>query len=451
MKNVHLPILAGFFLSILGGSGIQAQNIATVAGNGVNGFSGDGGAATSAEISSLSGIAMDASGNLYIAEYNNSRIRMVNPSGMISTLAGNGVPGFSGDGGPATAAEINRPNSVATDAAGNVYLSEDNNNRIRKINTSGIITTVAGNGVAGFSGDGGLATSAQLDAPAGLAVDQAGNIYIADYNNHRIRKVNTAGIITTVAGSGVAGYSGDGADAVSAQLHFPNGLAMDKNGVLYIADMYNSCIRQVMPSGVISTIAGTGTAGFSGDGGLATASQLSNPRAVAIDPLGNIYIADYENNRIRKINKAGYISTVAGNGIAGYTGDGAAASTAELYQPISLAVDAGGTVFVGDLGNNRIRKIFLVTNVVDLQSVYESIKLYPVPASTEITARLYGRGYTGIRVADMRGREVYFKGLDIAQQDETHVIDISHVKSGFYLVQIFKEGEVVTRRIEVQN
>ena len=395
-------------------------NISTIAGNGTAGYSGDGGLATSAQLNEASSIAIDASGNLYIADYNNNRIRKVDNKGNISTVGGNGLATYySSDGIAAINAELNNPTGVATDALGNIYIADATNNRIRKVSNSGVIstlaggnttyaevsnpqgvavdaygnlyfadagnnriakvstsggytTTVVGNGVGTYRGDGGLATSASLYNPTGIAVDTSGNIYIADAYNNRIRKVNTAGIISTVAGNGTAGYSGDGGLATSAELYNPWGITIDNTGNLYIADRGTSRIRKVNTTGIISTIAGNGRLGYYGDGGLATAAQINLPTGVAIDNVtGDLYISTYysytnnNSNRIRKIDTNGFISTVAGNNIPGYNGDGGAAVYAELNNPAGVAVDAMGNLYIADAGNNRIREIKKVLTGAD--------------------------------------------------------------------------------------
>jgi len=335
----------------------QAQIITTVAGNGTQGYSGDGGQATAASFYDPYEVAFDAAGNMYIADQSNNRIRKVNTTGIINTFAGNGGTGFGGDGGQATAAELNNPTDVTFDVTGNMYITDATNNCIRKVNISGIITTVVGGVVSGYSGDGGQATAAKLSGPAGVAFDAAGNLYIADYGNCCIRKVNTAGIISTIVGNGNPGYSGDGGAATAAQLNLPAGVAFDAAGNLYIADQTNQRIRKINTIGIITTIAGNGTQGFSGDGGAATLAKLGNPQGVVVDAVGNIYIVDNINSRIRKVNSLGIISTIVGNGTPAYSGDGGNATAAELYYPRGITVDAVGNLYIADNSNNRIRKI----------------------------------------------------------------------------------------------
>lgn len=332
--------------------------ISTFAGNGSNGYAGDGGQATAAELNNAEGVAADYAGNVFIADEYNQRIRLVTVNNNISTFAGNGKVSFSGDGGPATNAQMFFPIGIARDASGNIYIADCWNHRIRMINTLGNISTIAGTGVAGYSGDGGQATAAKLNFPNGIAIDGSGNIYIADNNNNRIRKINTSGIISTFAGNGWGWYSGDGGQATAATLNNPNDIAIDaSSGNIYIADKNNNVIRMVNISGVISTVAGTGSAGFGGDGGLATAAQLNKPMGVAIDASGNLYIADNNNNRIREVVPTGSISSIAGTGTAGYNGDGITATSAELNNPVGVWVDGSGKVYIGDAGNNRIRQI----------------------------------------------------------------------------------------------
>lgn len=280
----------------------------TIAGNHVAGYSGDGGLATTAQLNKPSAIVCDENGNLYITDGENSVIRKINSSGIITTIAGNGTRGYSGDGGPTLSAELDLVNfmGIAIDKAGNLFISHPNKNVVRKVSATGIITTIAGNGSPGYFGDGGLATAAQLDQPAGLTVDKTGNVYIATSSSSVIRKVNISGIISTVAGTGSPGYSGDGGLATTAQLGFlsPLGLGVDVCDNIYVADYSNFVIRQIATSGIITTIAGNHTNGVSGNGGLPTSAQLWFPTGVAADMIGNIYIIDTYNNSIRKITPA---------------------------------------------------------------------------------------------------------------------------------------------------
>ena len=333
--------------------------ISTVAGSGTFGFGGDGGPATAAQLYTPSGAALDGAGNLYIADTGNNRIRKVDAdTGVISTVAGDGTPGFGGDGGPAVSAQLRRPRGVATDGSGNLYIADTSAPRIRKVDSSGVISTVAGDGTPGSGGDGGPAVAAQLGVPFGVALDGAGNLYIADRGN-RIRKVDAdTGVISTVAGDGTRGFGGDGGPAVAAQLNWPTGVALDGAGNLYIADFNNQRIRKVdAGTGVISTVAGIGTHGSRGDGGAAVSAELEYPSGVALDGAGNLYIADWANQRIRKVDPAGVISTVAGDGTKGYGGDGGPAVAAQLDHPFGVALDGDGNLYIADSGNHRIRRL----------------------------------------------------------------------------------------------
>ncbi len=338
--------------------------ISTVAGDGTYGFGGDGAAATAAQLYSPQGVAMDGDGNLYIADTNNSLIRKVDADGDISTVAGNGTAGFGGDGAAATAAQLYSPYGVAVDGDGNLYIADTNNRRIRKVDAdTDFISTVAGNGSYGHSGDGAAATAARLRSPRGVAVDGDGNLYIADSSSHRIRKVDAdTDFISTVAGNGAGGFGGDGAAADAAQLNFPTGVAVDGDGNLYIADTDNHRIRKVDASSKnISTAAGASSGGE--DGGPATQARLTTPSGVAVDGSGNVYIADTDNHRIRKVDADGNISTVAGDGTAGFDGDGAAADAAQLNFPTGVAVDGSGNLYIADTNNSRIRMVGTDDNI----------------------------------------------------------------------------------------
>ena len=263
---------------------------------------------------------------------------------------------------------LTAPNSVVTDAAGDLFIADTADQRVREVNAStGVITTVAGNGGAGFSGDGGQASSASLYYPAGLALDTSGHLFIADTENNRIREVNlSTGIIATVVGNGTYGYSGDGGQATGAELRYPGGVAVDMYGDLFIADTSNNCIREVnLTTGIINTVAGNGISGYGGDGGRASNAELSLPKSVAVDGSGNLFIADSANNRIRQVNLAtGIISTAAGNGTSGYSGDSGQATSAELADPLGVTVDGSGHVFIADTANSRIREVSLSTGII---------------------------------------------------------------------------------------
>ncbi len=335
--------------------------ITTVAGIGTQGFSGDGGPAVSAQLNAPAAVAVDRTGNVFIADTSNSRIRMVSASGIITTVGGNGTGGPVGDGGPATKAGL-YPVAVVVDHAGNLFLADFHT--VRKISTQGIITTVAGNGLRGSSGDGGQAASAELSFPTGLAVDSQDNLFIVDYTyyayldadpegNALIRKVSANGIITTVAGNGTPGFSGDGGPATGAALA-PSGVAVDLAGNLFIADYGANRLREVSPDGIISTVAGNGSFCCSSNNGSAASAQLSGPTGAAIDVAGNLFIVD--GGQVRKISQDGTITTVAGGG-QDLPGDGGPATKAQLSYPSSVAVDGAGNLFIAEYGANRVRKV----------------------------------------------------------------------------------------------
>jgi sugar lactone lactonase YvrE len=334
-----------------------------VAGDGTQGYKGDGGQATSAGLTNPHGLAVDASGNIYIADTFSYRIRMVTRStGIITTVAGDGTLRYKGDGGQATSAGLANPYGLAVDASGNIYIADTFSNRIRMVTRStGIITTVAGDGTEGYKGDGGQATSAGLFLPIGVAVDASGNIYIADTFSNRIRMVTrSTGIITTVAGDGTQGYKGDGGQATSAGLFAPRSVALDTSGNIYIADSSNYRIRMVTRStGIITTVAGDGTTDYSSDGGQAASAGLTYPYDVAVDVSGNIYIADGGSYRLRMVSKSTrIITTVAGGGSFGYKGGGGQATSVALGSVAGVCVDASGSIYIADRDNSRI---FLVS------------------------------------------------------------------------------------------
>ncbi len=373
--------------------------ITTVAGNGTAAYGGDGRPATSAALNLPYGLAADLSGNIYIADIGNQRVRRIAPDGSISTAAGTGVKGSLGDGGLAINAQLMSPRNVAVDAAGNLYISEFEGHRIRRVTPDGKISTVAGTGVAGFRGDGGLAVNAQIGYPAGLAVDRAGVIYLADSQNQRIRKIVPGGIISTIVGgtqtamlqtpvavavdglgniyvadssnviheatpagawiaitgTGTPGFSGDGGPAAKAQLTTARDLAFDSGGDLYLADGIH--IREINPQSIIGTVAGDGFLHAVGDNGPATQAILNQPMGIALDRSGNLYIADTGTQRVRIVPPSGVISTLAGTGVAGFNGDQIPASSANLYSPMGVAADVYGDVYLADTYNHRVREV----------------------------------------------------------------------------------------------
>ena len=307
-----------------------------------------------------SAIVFDTTGNLYFAETGNHVVRKIDPTGNITTIAGTGTQGFSGDAGPATSATLDSPQGLALDTANNLYIADTHNHRIRKLNlTTGILTTIAGTTTPGFSGDKASATSAQLNLPTALALDASNNLYLADTGNHRIRKISAAGIITTIAGTGTQGFSGDSSPATSAAIDSPTGLALDAAKNLYLADTHNHRIRKITATtGIITTIAGTGAPGFSGDTTVATTATLALPHSITIDPAGNLYLADTANHRIRRIDAAtGVITTVAGDGTQAFAGDGGPAISASLDSPRNTAVSPSTLLTLSDTGNQRIRQL----------------------------------------------------------------------------------------------
>ena len=319
-------------------------NVTTFAGSS-NGYAD--GLGISARFNYTQDVAMDNAGNIYVTDYLNHRIRKIDSSGDVTTLAGDGTKGFAD--GQGTSAKFNMPVSITLDKVGNIYVSDYGNHCIRKIDSSGNVTTLAGNGTAGFAD--GIGTSAKFDLPCGVAVDNAGNVYVSDTKNHRIRKIDSSGNVTTLAGNGTGGFA-DG-QGTSAKFNFPANITIDKAGNLYVADMSNNRIRKIDLTANVTTIAGDGTKGFVDGPG--TSARFNWSQGIAIDKAGNIYVADWGNQRIRKIDSKGSVTTLAGDGSKGFA-DGQG-NLAKFSDPVGLTVDNAGNVYVADWGNNRIRKI----------------------------------------------------------------------------------------------
>jgi len=350
---------------------VETGLITTFAGNGSPGHSGNDGQATDAKINYPKGVFADQTGNVFIADTLNHRIRKVGPDGIITPVAGDGNADYSGDDGPAINASLNEPTGVAVDGLGNIYIADSKNHCIRMVDTDGNITTITGNGSSGYSGDLGLAADAILNEPTGVYVDASANVFIADTGNCTIRKVDAeTGIIDRVAGadsggSPSCGYSGDGGLAIDAELNKPFGVFVDLDGNLYIADGDNHRIRKVDTDGNIDTVAGDGNASYGGDGGAAISASINNPRGVWVDENGRVYIADTENHRIRRTGATtGNMYTAAGNGIADYSGDDGLAVNASLKKPHAVCLHESPSpayLFIADPSNYQIRKVDLST------------------------------------------------------------------------------------------
>ena len=430
--------------------------ISTVAGEGgTSGYLGDAVQSTLAALNYPSTAVSDASGNIFIVDQLNNRIRKINiATGYISTVAGTGNPGFSGDGGLAILADLDNPTGIAVDAAGNLYITDSNNHTLRKVNASnGKINTIAGtSGLSGFSGDGALATAAKFDTPTGIALDANGNIFIADQNNNRIRKIDAGtGNISTFAGNGTAGFSGDGAAATLAKLNSPAGLTIDANGNVYIADTQNSRIRKVNSSdGNIGTVSGNGTAGYSGDGNSATAAALMYPEGVAVDALGNIFISDTDNNCIRKVNSSdNKISTIAGTGISGFSGDGGLGTSAKMYYPKGISVDAGGSVFIADQWNNRVRKLDAFVGITEAVAENINVSVYPNPVTEQLNISIVQntRANNYVFVYNTNGEMV----KQISSVQNKFTMNTNDLANGIYFLEIRNGSAIARQKLIVQN
>ena len=357
-RQVFIFILLIVFILLSGQANTETETgwmITTIAGNGTCGYSGDGGPATLAQLNKPTGIAISRKGVLYIADSNNHRIYKIDKAGIITTIAGDGTQGYYGDGG-----QLNHPRGLALDNRGHLYMADSQNHVIRKITPLGFITTIAGNNTPGYCCDNRRATMAQLNYPVDIVIDDANNLYIAESRNHVIRKVDNQGIITTVAGDGIQGNGTRCQDcpATRVRLSHPQSIALDRSGHLYIADYGNHIIRKVNQQGNITTVAGNATRGDSGDGGLATLAQLNFPAGIAIDNRGNLYITDTENYRLRQRDLSGNLTTIAGNGTQGDSGDNGIATAAQINVAFYVTVDNyKGDLYLADTDNRRIRKL----------------------------------------------------------------------------------------------
>ena len=442
MKN--LRIMKWILLSIicLLTVDVRSQIISTFAGNGTaSGVSGDGGAATAASINAANGGAFDKYGNYYVAEVLGHKVRKITPIGIITTVAGIATSGYNGDGMLATTAKLNSPTAIAVDTQGNIYIDDASNFRIRKMEfVTGLISTVAGTGVSGYNGDNIPATTAQLGGVQDLCIDKFGNLYIADQVNYRIRKISTDGTITTVAGSGTFSGTGtgDGGPATNATFNWLAGIVVDTSGNLFIADMNTARVRKVNTLGVITTIAGNGAYTYSGDNIPATNAQI-NPIRLAFDRSNNLVIADKFNRRILKIDDAGIIHSIAGNGISGYGGDGGPATGASFDFPAGVVYDTCGNLYVAESSNRRVRKITFnptcpsTTSINNHSISFDAVVVYPDPTTSSITLSAPYK-IEEIIIRNTIGQVVYQQYYYAAKQ--TQEIDVSHLPAGIYFARV---------------
>jgi len=426
----------------------NAQIITTISGNGIALNTGNGGLAINAPLLAPISNAFDKDGNMYVACNGGNVVRKISAAGIITIVAGDstGFPGFSGDGGLAVHAKLNGPCAIAVDTIGNFYFCELGNNRVRKVSVAtGIITTIAGDSIAGYSGDSGLAVHAKLNAPEGICIDIHGNIYVCDYWNARIRKIDTSGIITTIAGKNGFGYSGDGGLADTSAIYYPSSICSDKFGNLYFVEDADGKVRKIDTMGILHTIAGNGIAGYSGNGGLATIASI-DPLEVTCDKFGDIYISEH-GSRVRIIDTSDIINLIAGTGISGFSGDGGLADTAELYVPAGAAVDTCGNLYICDWGNHRIRKVVFnaacwpesTQNVV----TSNSINIYPNPTNGELN--IISESKIGnVIIHNLLGQIIFRQDYNT----EKLQINVSTLHTGIYFLQLTKPstGEIITRK-----
>ncbi len=427
-----------FFLLMLLPALVSGQIISTIAGNGTAGYSGDESSAISAKLNTPYNVKFDHAGNIYIADQINNVIRKIT-DGVITTVVGNSTTSSIcadiGDGGPATAAELCLPDDITFDESGNMYISEFSNGLIRKVSTSGIISTFAGGGASGL-GDGGQATAAELTDPLGLVFDGAGNMYFSDNGAYRVRKISTTGIITTVVGTGTPGYNGDGIPAITAQIHYPGYIAISPKGELFIADYANHRIRMVNSAGIITTVAGTGIQGYTGDNGPATGAKLNSPCGILFDKTGNYYISDETGSpTIRKVDTSGIITTIAGTGIAGFSGDGGPATAAQINNiALCSAIDAYGNLYIADSKNNRIRRIVYDEAAVnDVNKAANNIQLFPNPTQNELTIKS-GTEIKSVQIINILGM-VQALPIPVLNQKEV-ILSVVALPPGMYYIKV---------------
>jgi hypothetical protein len=427
------------FTSLFSNPPAHAQVINTICGTGTSGDTGDGGPATAARIMIETGIYVDNAMNMYFTGTSNKVRKVDGSTGIITTIAGTGTGSYSGDGGPATAATFNQPCGLTLDAAGNIYVTEVVNSRIRKINVAtGIITTVAGGGIG--LGEGGPATACSL-MPTAVKFDHSGAMVIADCGAMRIRKVNAmTGIITTIAGNGMMASYGDGGPATAAAINNPYDFCYDSLGNMYISEEGDPSlssgwkIRRVdAMTGIITTVAGTGVSGYSGDGGPATAAMISSPLGIYMDLHGNVIFADVNNNRVRSINTAtGIITTIVGDGIGFNSGDGGPATAAGIDRPMPVFVDTLSRVYVGS-EVYRIRRISSATSTLNVKNITPFISsVYPNPSTGIFNVTFPDAAQRTVSVTDVTGREVWHTAGTMTRIE----LDLCDQPNGVYQIKV---------------
>ncbi len=427
----------------------QVEIIETIANKDTSaGYGGDNGPAIDAKLWFPEAVCFDKSGNLLIADVANNRVRKIDPAGIITTIAGRDTTGYSGDNGPATDAGLWEPVDVFIDTVGDIYIADGLDNRIRKITVStGIITTVAGNGITGYSGDNGLAINAELNAPSGLYVNTHKDIFIADYYNDVVRKVDGfTGIITTIAGNGSNGYSGDNGLAINAELDGAQKVCLDNAGNIFFSDQWNNVVRKVdAATGIITTFAGNGTVGYSGDGGPANNAQLNRPAGLFFDKQNNLFLTEFGNGVVRKIDAVtNIISTVAGNNTWGYSGDGGPPLNAQMVPGDAILAD-NGDIIIADYDNQCIRKVYNPTSVKEPQNVSD-IKVYPNPTTGKFTIQTRTNKQYLIDVRNVVGEKIYAS----VSNGATTEIDLSDQSAGVYFVYLQSGDERVVRKVVVE-